>query len=203
MATADLEHSIARLDVELVDHLPQPLAHSFSFSSFSSRRSVAILRSPSLAVHSASVSIDELARDLVDLLAAGRGPHELRAPVLRVRHTLDVAVALEVRDELGHRLLRHLRAIGEHAHARAALVEELEHVAVRRAHLRVPALGEALVQARRGDPERLAQEDPEVVGTGALAGAEREFGLTLDRKPVYPSARPDKTGNLSFEEGAR
>ena len=57
VATADLEHAVVRLDVELVDDLAQPLAHRFSFSSFSSLRSVAILRSPSLAVHSASVSI--------------------------------------------------------------------------------------------------------------------------------------------------
>jgi hypothetical protein len=56
LAAADLEHAVARLDAELVDDFQQAVAHSVSFSSFSSLRRVLIFRSPSCAVHSASMS---------------------------------------------------------------------------------------------------------------------------------------------------
>jgi hypothetical protein len=54
-------------------------------------------------------------------------------------------VPFEVRHQLAHRLLCHLRPLGEHAHAAAGVVEELEDVAVRDAHVSVPGLGEPVV----------------------------------------------------------
>jgi hypothetical protein len=72
-------------------------------------------------------------------------------------------VALEVGDELGHRLLGDLRPLGEHAHARAAVVQVLEDVAVSRAHVGVPALREALRKQFRASAKRLPQEDREVL----------------------------------------
>jgi hypothetical protein len=77
-------------------------------------------------------------------------------------------VALEVGDQLGHRLLGDLRPFGEHADPGAAVIEEREDVAVGRADLRMAALGEALVQFLGRDAERLAKEDAEVLGP--LAG---------------------------------
>jgi hypothetical protein len=72
-------------------------------------------------------------------------------------------VALQVGDQLGHRLLGDLRPLREHTDAGAGAVEVLEHVAVRRADLGVPALGEAFVQSCGRDPIGLAQQDSEVV----------------------------------------
>ena len=71
-----------------------------------------------------------------------RGQHELGAPVRRVGHPGDVAVILEVSDELGHGLLGHLRAFGEEADRRARVVQILEDGAVRRAYRGVAPLGE-------------------------------------------------------------
>jgi hypothetical protein len=50
-------------------------------------------------------------------------PDELCAAVCRIGHPLDVAVSLEVENQLGHRLLGHLSPLGQHAHPRALVVE--------------------------------------------------------------------------------
>ena len=55
---------------------------------------------------------DELPRDRIDLLAARRRANELGAPVTRIGNPLDVAVALQVGDQLGHRLLGDLGPLG-------------------------------------------------------------------------------------------
>ena len=68
-----------------------------------------ILAPPEPRVHSRLDLGHDLARDRVDLAPARGRAHELRAAVAGVGHPLDVAVALEVRDQLGHRLLGHLR----------------------------------------------------------------------------------------------
>jgi hypothetical protein len=73
-------------------------------------------------------------------------------------------VALEMGDEVGHRLLRHPRPVGEDAHARACVVEELEHGAVGRADLRVPVGGQPHHELVGHRAERLPQQDREVLG---------------------------------------
>ena len=62
------------------------------------------------------------------------------------------------------------------------------------ADLGMAPLGDPPVELLRGDPERLAEQDPEVVG--AAAWGRLGAGLTLGRKPVYLTAR-EKTGHLS------
>ena len=62
-----------------------------------------------------------------DLLATAVGDHdERRAPVGRVRCALDVAAALQGVDEVAHRLVGHLGALGEHSDPRAAALQVLE-----------------------------------------------------------------------------
>jgi hypothetical protein len=77
---------------------------------------------------------------------------------------LDVAVRLEVDDQLGHRPLGDARALGESADGRAGIVEELEHVGVGEPDLGVPGPCEPLHQLVRHRAEGLAQEDREVLG---------------------------------------
>ena len=77
---------------------------------------------------------------------------------------------LEVGDELGHRLLADLRALGQDADAGPGVVEELEDAAVGEGHRRVAALGEALDELVAHHAERLAQEDREVLGPRAGRG---------------------------------
>ena len=104
------------------------------------------------------------------LAPARRGADELGAAVGRVGDALDVAVGLEVGDELRHRLLGHLRAGGEHADARAGVVEELQHVAVRVADLAVAVRRQPLDQLLAERAERLAQQDRDVLGPLAGGG---------------------------------
>jgi hypothetical protein len=59
-------------------------------------------------------------------------------------------------------------ALGEHADARAGVVEELQHVAVGEADLAVAVRGQPLDQLLRERAERLAQQDRDVLGP--LAG---------------------------------
>ena len=121
-------------------------------------------------VQVAVVLADQVARDRVDVAAAVRGAHELRAAVGRVGHALDVAVALQVRDELGHRLLGDARPLGEHADARARVVEVLEDEAVRRPDLLVAGGGEPVDEHVVDDAQRLAQQDGQVLGPAPGAG---------------------------------
>jgi hypothetical protein len=58
---------------------------------------------------------DEFFSDREYLKAAFGGLYELCSPVNRIGHTYDVTVGLEVLDHFSHRLLRHLRALGENA----------------------------------------------------------------------------------------
>jgi hypothetical protein len=71
-------------------------------------------------------------------------------------------MGLEMGDELTHRLLGHLRPLGEDADPRAAVVEELEDVSVRDADLWMPLLREPRVDVLGHLVERLAQEAAEV-----------------------------------------
>jgi hypothetical protein len=75
-----------------------------------------------------------------------------------------------VGDELGHRLLGHLGALGEHAHARAGVVEVLQDVAVGEADLTVAARREALDQLLGERAEGFAQQDRDVLGPLAGGG---------------------------------
>ena len=113
---------------------------------------------------------DELRHDGEDLATSCSRAHELRPPVVRIGNALDVAVLLEVGDELGHPLLRHLRPLGEDSDARAGVVQVLEHVAMRVANRRVPALGELRDQRLAHRAERLAQEDCEILRRLARGG---------------------------------
>jgi hypothetical protein len=105
---------------------------------------------------------DDLAGDRVYLGAASGGADEPRAAVGGIADALDVAMALKVGDELGHRLLGDLRSPGQLAHGRALGVEELQDVAVRRAHGGVASRGEALVKQLVSATDGLAQEHAEV-----------------------------------------
>jgi hypothetical protein len=69
-----------------------------------------------------------------------------------------------VGDELSHRLLGHLDALGEHADARARVVEELQNVAVGEADLAVTVRRQPLDQLLGERAERLAQQDRDVLG---------------------------------------
>ena len=168
-------------------------------SSCRSSRSRRIFRTPSRAVHSGSRGGDELARDRVDLAAAGRRADELGTAVGGVGDALDVAVALEVGDELGHRLLRDLGPLGQHADPGALVVEELEDVAVRRAHVGVPALGEPLVQPAEAMRNGSRRSTPRFRGAGAVGAGEL---VDIDRKPVY-LARHQQDSYLSFSPSRR
>jgi hypothetical protein len=64
---------------------------------------------------------------------------------------------LEVLDELGHRLLGHAGALGQHADGRAGVVEKLEDGGVRRSHRIVTLFSQPrdhdVVQAQVGLPQ--------------------------------------------------
>jgi hypothetical protein len=72
---------------------------------------------------------------------------------------------LQSQDELGHRLLGHLRALGEHADARAVVVEPLHDLAVGRADLGMTPLREPAMKDQVAGAERLAEEDRQVLGS--------------------------------------
>jgi hypothetical protein len=112
---------------------------------------------------------DDLASDRVDLVAERGCPDELGAAVSGVGHPFDVAVALEVRDELGHGLLGDLRPPGELADSRALGIEELQHVAVRRADLGMPPFGEPVVQQLVAAADGLAEQHAETHRGGERA----------------------------------
>ena len=118
--------------------------HARSLISSSSARSRRSLASPIRSPQRASTWRSPRG-DRVRLAALGRQPYQLRAAVAGVGDALDVAVRLEVGDELAHRLLGHLRPLGQDADPRSLVVDELEHVPVGDAHLGMALLGEALV----------------------------------------------------------
>ena len=104
---------------------------------------------------------DDLACDRVDLVTERGWANELGAAVGGVGHAFDVAVAFEVRDELGHGLLGDLRPPGEIADARALGIEELQHVAVRGADLGVAPFGEPVMQELVAATDGLAEQHAE------------------------------------------
>jgi len=69
-----------------------------------------------------------------------------------------------VEHQLGHRLLGHLRALGQDADTGPVIVEKLHDVGVGRTHLGVAAFGKASVQHLVPGPERLPQQDRQVLG---------------------------------------
>jgi hypothetical protein len=111
---------------------------------------------------------DHVACDGVDGATAGGGADELGAAVGGVGNAFDVAVLLQVRDELGHRLLGDLGACCELAHSGAVVVEEGEDIAVGRADRCVSSFGDTPVQFLVADPVRLTQEEAEVDAGGPI-----------------------------------
>jgi hypothetical protein len=75
-------------------------------------------------------------------------------------------VGLEVAHELGHRLLGHLRPVGQGADRGAGVVQVLEHRAVRRPHLGVAPLGEPGQDDAVERHEGLAHQHREREGAG-------------------------------------
>ena len=143
----------------------------------------------------------ELAGDGEHLAAPLGRVDELGPAVARVRDALDVAVLLEVGDELGHRLLADLCAFGEHAHAGPVVVEELEDVPVREADLRVPALLEPPHELVAHGPERLPQQDRQVLRGPPGGGVGKS--IDLDKLLAYPTPRMDKHLSIGRPDGHR
>lgn len=105
---------------------------------------------------------DDLAGDRVDLGAAGGGPDELRATVGGIGKAFDVAVPLEMRNQLGHRLLGDLRTPSELADRGAFGIEELQDIAVWCAYGGVAASGETLVNQLVAPTHRFAHEHAQI-----------------------------------------
>ena len=105
----------------------------------------------------------EVAHDGEDLAATRRRADELGTAVGGIGDALEVPVALEVLDQLRHRLLGHPGAQREVADAGTGVVEVLEDIAVRVTDLGVPALREPFDQLLGHRPERLPQQDREVL----------------------------------------
>src|SRR5436189_1714647 len=79
--------------------------------------------------------VDQAAADGVGLAAPGGQADDLRAPVVRVRDSFDVAAPLQVGGRLAHRLLGHAGALGEVGESRAVRVDGAEHAPVARAEV--------------------------------------------------------------------
>ena len=139
-------------------------AHSASSSSLSSARRRWSFAAPSRSSSRASVSATNSRTTAKTSPPRAVVRTSLARPSARIGDPLQVPVALEVLDQLRHRLLGHPGALGEVADARAVVVEVLEDVAVRVADLRVPALREPLDQLLGHRAKRLPQEDREVLG---------------------------------------
>ena len=138
-----------------------------------SARRASTRSAPSRSVTSALHLGHQGLRDRDDVAPAVGGQDELGPLVGRVGDAHQVAAVLEVADELGHGLLGHLRAVGEHAHRRPGVVQVLEHRRVGGAHVPVPPFGEPGDDQVVDRHERLAHEDGEVGGALA-AGQDRD-----------------------------
>jgi hypothetical protein len=102
---------------------------------------------------------------------------ELRAAIVRIGNSLDVAQALEVVDEVDDRRLAHLGEQRELGDARATIRDVLSDRPVSGAEVRETALGEPFAHQLVDRQGEVAQEGAEVAGAGPLpagTGALRE-----------------------------
>ena len=105
---------------------------------------------------------DQRLRDADHLTTLGEVGRTSFAAVVRVGNTV-TSVGLQVRDELRHRLLGHLRPLRQQADGRPGIVKVLKDRAVRRPHRTVPALGEPFDRQVVEQHEQLTHQHREVV----------------------------------------
>jgi hypothetical protein len=96
--------------------------------------------------------------------ALGR-ENELRAPIVRIRYAADVAVGLQVLDELRHCLLGHLGTLSEKAHCRSGVIQILENHAVRGPYQTMALLCQSGNNKIVQRYERLSHENSKVGGS--------------------------------------
>ena len=147
-----------------VEHPGHPTTASKCFVELlEQRRQTPHLRLAHALIQARFDLLHELSGHREDGSAAVGCAHQLGAAIVGIRSALDVPVLLQVGHELGHRLLGHVRALGEDADPRAGVVEVLEDVAVGVPHLRMAALGQPFHQFLVHRAKRLSEQDPQVL----------------------------------------